>query len=29
VGYLCETRRGNSYDTLPDGAILRGNPWSD
>lgn len=29
VGYLCETRRGNSYDTLPGGAILRGDPWSD
>ena len=29
VGYICETRRGNSYDTLPGGAILRGDPWSD
>lgn len=29
VGYLCETRRGDSYATLPGGAILRGNPWSD
>jgi hypothetical protein len=29
VGYLCETRRGSGYATLPGGAILRGNPWSD
>jgi hypothetical protein len=29
VGYLCETRRGDAYKTLPGGAILRGNPWSD
>lgn len=29
VGYLCETRRGDAYATLPGGAILRGNPWSD
>lgn len=29
VGYLCETRRGDAYETLPGGAILRGNPWSD
>lgn len=29
VGYLCETRRGEVYATLPGGAILRGNPWSD
>ncbi|HYP87770.1 MAG TPA: hypothetical protein VEQ59_06445 [Polyangiaceae bacterium] len=29
VAYLQETRRDNSYDTLPGGAILRGNPWSD
>lgn len=29
VGYLCETRRGDGYATLPGGAILRGNPWSD
>lgn len=28
VGYLCETRRGDAYQTLPGGAILRGNPWS-
>jgi hypothetical protein len=29
VGYLRETRRGDGYATLPGGAILRGNPWSD
>jgi hypothetical protein len=29
VGFLCETRRGDGYATLPGGAILRGNPWSD
>jgi hypothetical protein len=28
VGYVCETRRGNGYATLPDGAVLRGDPWS-
>jgi hypothetical protein len=29
VGYVCETRRGDDYVTLPGGAILRGSPWSD
>lgn len=28
VGYISETRRGDGYATLPDGAALRGNPWS-
>jgi hypothetical protein len=29
VGYLLETRRGNRYATLPGGATLRGNPWTE
>jgi hypothetical protein len=29
VGYVCETRRGDSYANLPGGAILRGSPWFD
>jgi len=29
VGYVCETRDGDEYVTLPGGATLRGNPWSD
>jgi hypothetical protein len=29
VGYVCETRRNDAFATLPGGAILRGNPWSD
>jgi hypothetical protein len=29
VGYICETRRGDAYKTLPDGEVLRGNPWRD
>lgn len=29
VGYVCETRRGEDYATLPGGGILRGNPWFD
>jgi hypothetical protein len=29
VGYVCETRRGDDYATLPGGAVLRGNPWSE
>ena len=28
VGYLCETRRGDGYATLPEQATLRGDPWS-
>jgi hypothetical protein len=28
VGYLFETRRGDTYATLPGGAVLRGIPWS-
>lgn len=27
VGYVVETRRGDGYDTLPGGSVLRGNPW--
>jgi len=29
VGYRFETRRGDQYASLPGGAVLRGNPWSD
>lgn len=29
VGYLCETRRGDEFATLPGGGVLRGSPWSD
>jgi len=29
VGYILETRRGDAYATLPGGAVLRGNPWSE
>jgi hypothetical protein len=29
VGYIFETRRGGAHATLPGGAVLRGNPWSD
>lgn len=29
VGYVLETRTGRGYATLPGGARLRGNPWSD
>jgi hypothetical protein len=28
VGYITETRRGDGYATLPDGATLRGAPWA-
>ncbi len=29
VAYICETCDGNAYVTLPGGAVLRGDPWSD